>query len=195
MIDDHKLIKADDVIESLNNAIEELNDKDSLVGKQIRDRVDELLGEISRTKRMEKEEKEREEAEKPYCSKEYIVVVYDPKGTVLPDTLEGYVFQKNLSTRRLTATLEDADFAPEDWPLREIDSRLERYILNQRGSGKKGMAVYVTLDEFMEHGNKTELKKWGLDRKTKTPAIIMPVKLQVLDTIKENLNAIINNES
>ena len=195
MISEHKLINAEDVISSLENAIQELNDKDSLVGKQIHDRVDELLGEISRTKQMEKEDKEREEAEKPYCSKEYIVVVYDPKGAVLPETLEGYVFQKNLTTKRLSCSADSAEFAPEDWPLRELDSRLERYILNQRGSGKKGMSVCVTLDEFMEHGNKTELKKWGLDRKAKTPALIMPVKLQVLDTIKENINAVINDES
>lgn len=187
MKEEHKYVNADDVITSLYNAIDELSAADETVGQRLAARVNELLSEINRTKKMEKEEKDRIEAEKPYCGKEFIIAVHDPDGTLLPKPIEGYVFQKCLTTRLIPAKL-GVECSEKDWNIDELDARLDGYISEERCQTK--MARRVFLDEFMEFGRKAELKKWGLDRKCKFAGYILPVKLPTLEKLSKDINQV-----
>ena len=185
MITSHKLVNAEDVIDSLRNAIEELDLKDNEVVEKLTRRADELLGEVSRTKSLEKEEKIKEEAKKPYCSKEWVILVHDEDGSLLSKPIEGYVFQKCLATKK-PGTPPDAEYAEEDWPIDQAGARLNAYIDHEHKYSVKGRCR-MFLDEYMEKGKKATLKKFGLDRKSKFSAHIIPVSLPVLKEISEDL--------
>lgn len=184
MINSHKHITVDDVIATLRQALEEMPSAEEQVADKLLNRANELLGEISRERKLDKEEKDKEEAKKPYCSKEFIVAVPDPDGTLLPNgPIEGYVFQKCLTNKRTNGAV-GAEYEPCDWDLQELDVRLDRII--EQTVNSKGHR-YVFIDEYMEHGKNTTMKSWGLDRKSKFSAHIIPVNLKYLRAIQEEI--------
>lgn len=184
MIDSHKHITVDDVITTLRQALEEMPSAEEQVADKLLNRANELLGEISRERKLDKEEKDKEEAKKPYCSNEFLIVVEDPSGEILPaGPIEGFILRKCLTTKRVNGA-HGADYPVADWDIEELPKRLDHFI--DQTVNKKGHH-YMYLEEFMEHGKNSLLKEWGLDRKSKFSAHVIPVKLESLKRIREQI--------
>lgn len=163
-------------MQAIDDACEEIFHEDSGYANKLCKRVSELVAERKRIKEMEQEDTPTEKR----SEKEYVVVVYDPKGTLLTETLEGYVIQKVPAAYTLEDHTSRQDpKEPQDWPVSEIDYRLDRWAQEEYTCGRKGKKC-ITLDHFMQSGSKGYLKKWGMQVKQKTPALILPVQLPLL---------------
>ena len=170
-------------MQAIDDACDEIFHENSGYANKLCKRVSELVAERKRIKEMEQEN----EPTKERSDKEYVIVVYDPKGTLLPETLEGYVIQKLPATYDLgDETVHPDDREPQDWPVRELDSRLDRWTQEEHIYGRKGKKCF-TLDHFMQSASKSSLKKWGMQVKQKTPALIMPVQLPLLTSLATTL--------
>lgn len=166
----------DEFMQVVDDACEEIFHSESGYANKLCKRVSELMAERKRIKEMEQEDT----STGTRSEKEYVVVVYDPKGTILPETLEGYVVQKLPATYDLAdSVMHQDDKEPQDWAVSEIDSRLDRWMQEEHLYGRKGKNC-VMLDHYMHSASKSNLKKWGMQLKQKTPALIMPVQLPLL---------------
>lgn len=112
---------------------------------------------------------EKEPAERK--TTEYVVVINDPQHK-LPKDLTGWIIKK-------VPAIKDkycfAEHAPEDWGTLEVEQRLFQWGQEFAQSPKFKPLKFACMGDYMEYGNKTLAKEYGLNIITKQPVYICGV--------------------